>query len=153
MSPIHILVRPLTLSPLTSFSPDWKDMDLMGGLISGQGTDCEIEPREWSCVHVSMCRWKSVMSGVSQGSVLRPVLFNIFINTEIECALNKFADETKLSGVVNVPEGGDAIQRDIDRLEHWAQVNLMRFNKSNCKLRLPPLSVQAAECKGGAQTC
>ncbi|KAF4794730.1 hypothetical protein TURU_100219 [Turdus rufiventris] len=45
-----------------------------------------------------------------------------------------FVDVTKLSGVVEAPEGWDAIQRDLDKLEQWAHVNLIRLNKAKYKV-------------------
>ncbi|GAB0205995.1 hypothetical protein GRJ2_003065100 [Grus japonensis] len=81
-----------------------------------------------------MSKWSSVMSGIPPGLVLGLVLYAGDMDSGIECTLSKFADDTKLCGVVNTLEGRDAIQRDLDRLERWAHVNCMKFNKAKCKV-------------------
>jgi len=56
--------------------------------------------------------WRPVATSTPQKSVLSSVLFNSFVNDlnkGIGPTLSKFADDTKLGGVADTPEGSVAI--------------------------------------------
>lgn len=81
--------------------------------------------------------WWSLTSSVPQTLILRPVLFNVFISdlsAGLECILRMLADDTKLRGAVNSLEGQEALQRDPDKLEHWAVSNSMKSIKGKCQV-------------------
>ncbi|CAM4590454.1 unnamed protein product [Lepidochelys kempii] len=81
--------------------------------------------------------WRDVTSGVPQGSVLGPILFNLFItdlSTKSGSVLIKFADDTKPGCIANLEKDRDIIQEDLDDLVNWSNSNRMKFNSEKCKV-------------------
>ena len=75
--------------------------------------------------------WCNVTSGVSQGSVLGPLLFVLYINdlpTNMHHSMKLYADDSKIIGVIKSPEDTIDLQRDIDRAVEWSNQWLMKFN-------------------------
>ena len=80
--------------------------------------------------------WKSVLSGVPQGSVLGPFLFLVYINDLEEGVTGKilkFADDTKLFRKVKEIGDKQYLQDDIDKLVKWSEKWQMLFNFGKCQ--------------------
>ena len=61
-----------------------------------------------------------------------PVLFNLLISGLDEgtgCLFSKFVNNTKLGEMADTAECYAAIQKDLDRLQRWAERNILTFNK------------------------
>ena len=92
--------------------------------------------RQRVVVDGEVSNWKSVLSGVPQGSVLGPILFLIYINDlddSITSNVLKFADDTKLFRKVNTDGDKQHLQNDLDRLVKWSEKWQMLFNFGKCK--------------------
>ena len=93
--------------------------------------------RQRVCLNGVRSDWRSVFSGVPQGSVLGPELFLIFINDlefGILSSVFKFADDTKVLGRIVGEEDCLRLQNDIDALCNWSDKWLMKFNVAKCKV-------------------
>ncbi|PKU48658.1 rna-directed dna polymerase from mobile element jockey-like [Limosa lapponica baueri] len=64
----------------------------------------------------------------------RILIENLFMYELDEQAVSKFADNTKLGGVADMPGGQAAIQSVLNKLEKCANRNLIKFSKGKCKV-------------------
>ncbi|CAM4534756.1 unnamed protein product [Lepidochelys kempii] len=92
---------------------------------------------QWVGINGKFSEWKGVSSGVPQGSVLGPILFNLFINN-LEKGVNsevaKFADDTKLLKIVKTKADCEELQKDLTKLSDLATKWQMKFNVDKCKV-------------------
>ena len=78
-----------------------------------------------------------VVSGVPQGTVLGPVLFNIFINDivdDVESEIRLFADDCVCYRPIANVQDCEQLQKNIDHLTSWAKKWFMCFEPSKCKI-------------------
>jgi len=88
-------------------------------------------------VNGSSSCWMKVLSGVSQGSVLGPLLFLLFVNDLpewIKANICIFVDDTKIWTRVAGVKDSESPQRDLDSLGRWSEKWLLRLNADKCKI-------------------
>ena len=95
-----------------------------------------IDRRQRVVVDGEVSNWKSVLSGVPQGSVLGPILFLIYINDlddDITSKVLKFADDTKVFRKIKSDTDRQQLQDDLNKLTEWYEKWQMLFNYGKCK--------------------
>ena len=74
-------------------------------------------------------------SGVPQGSVLGPLLFNIFINdivTNLDVQSLLYADDLKIFYVIETEEDCSKIQNNLNKINDWCVLNQLPLNVAKC---------------------
>ena len=81
--------------------------------------------RQRVVVDGEVSNWKSVLSGVPQGSVLGPILFLIYIidlDGDITTSkVLKFADDTKVFRKIKSDADRQHLQDDLNKLTVWSE--------------------------------
>jgi exonuclease III len=110
----------LLLKKLPAYGVDELAVRLIGSYLSDRKQQVKIRG--------TTSDWKDVLKGVPQGSVIGPLLFNIFTNDIFycikSCDLYNFADDNSLSAHNKCPQVvSEALTRDIQNLLTWCKNN------------------------------
>ena len=90
-------------------------------------------------VNNHLSEWADILSGIPQGSILGPLLFNIYINDLFyfirEDRVANYADDTTPYDIKsNYDEMIDSLQSDSNILLQWFTINFFKLNADKCKL-------------------
>jgi hypothetical protein len=96
--------------------------------------------RQRVVIEANYSDWASVTSGVPQGSVLGPLLFNLFVDDldnvlHPDVKVKKFADDTKLYIKYCPKTASEAhlkLQESLNAVQAWCEKWLMQLNATKC---------------------
>jgi hypothetical protein len=122
----------LLLLKLHSFGINGKLLDWIRNYLSGR--------KQRVIINGKTSKYKEVISGVPQGSILGPLMFLLYINdmnksiTDINTSVYLYADDSKLVRKINTILDCMALQNSINELSHWAKTWGLRFNPMKCSI-------------------
>ena len=130
----------LLIAKLNAYGFDKASLKLIHSYLNGRKQRVKINS-EYST-------WKDIISGVPQGSVLGPLLFNIFINDLFLFVVNSdicnFADDNTLSVAdLSIEQIITLLEHDINILLKWFRNNGMLLNETKCQF----LTIESSRCK------
>ena len=88
-------------------------------------------------INSSFSTWEEIIAGVPQGSILGPLLFNIFLNDifyfESKSFLSNYADDNVLYAFgSNQDQVKQNLSQDLLKLSEWFYENCMILNPEKC---------------------
>jgi len=97
------------------------------------------ERKQRTKINNSYSSWEDVLFGVPQGSILGPLLFNLFINdifffTKKTKIANYADDNTAYAAEKDIATLIETLQDETSVILNWFQINDMKSNKDKCHL-------------------
>ena len=120
----------LLIAKLSAYNFDRETLKFLLSYLKGRKQTVNIKGK--------LSNYLDVLAGVPQGSILGPVIFNIFINDIYNvfniCALENFADDNTLSSSAkSVAKLVDNLEKDSQKAIEWFKNNHMIANKDKFK--------------------
>ena len=115
----------MLLAKLEAYSLDNNAVSFMRGYLTNRFQRCKINN--------SFSEWAKIFDGITQGSLLDPLLFNIFIKDIFlfsqKCDLTNESDK-RVSTIIN------SLRHDFTILSKWFYNNFMVLNTEKCSSML-----------------